>query len=212
LKALVVFAYGVQPRQVIGPGWIESTPFDVVAKVPAGVTRDQMKLMLRTLLSERLGGRVHHESRPIPTYFLVAAKNGPKMTQGDEPPARPGFPTMGMGSAVGLQADGRYHVKGDRLPMVELAKILTTIVGQRVVDATELKGYFVFDLQFFPEEQAASTASAATTQPPDNTAAGPNGPTIFAALQEQLGLKLEARKAADDFIVVDHAERSPVEN
>jgi len=210
---LVFLAYGVQPNQVIGPEWIASTPFDVVANVPAGVTRDQMKLMLRTLLAERLGVQVHRETRQVPAYALVVAKNGPKMTRGDAPPASPGFPTIGPGTRFGMQADGRYHVKGDRIPMTEFAKILTVFLGEPVTNATGLEGYFVFEMEFVPEEHAPALASATTEQPPENTTATLKaGPTIFAALEEKLGLKLETRKVPLDVVVVDHAERAPTEN
>jgi uncharacterized protein (TIGR03435 family) len=202
LKGLVFLAYGVQPYQVVGPDWIDSTSYDVVANVPAGVTRDQMKLMLRTLLEERLAVRVHRETRPMPAYFLVVAKNGSKMTVQEAPPPRPGFPTIGPGTSFGLKADGRIHVKGDRIPMSEFVRILALQLSLPVFDATELKGYYGFEMEFVPEEQ----------RPAGDPAPLKEGPNLSAALQEQLGLRLEGRKAPGEVVVVDHADRIPIDN
>ena len=203
LRALLFFAYGVQRYQVIGPGWIDSAFYDVVAKVPAGVTRDQMKLMLRSLLEERLGVRVHRETRRLPAYSLIVGKNGPKMTPQADAPARPGFPPMGPGTSFGLKGDGRFHITGDRLPMSEFTRILTSLLQQPVIDETGLKGAFGFQMDFEPEDPVAPRADAATI------AAGPD---LFAAFEERLGLKLVAGKHPLEVVVVDHAERTPIGN
>jgi uncharacterized protein (TIGR03435 family) len=182
------FAYElVSDAQLSGPDWISSSDirFDIDGRAHADTPRDQLLLMLRTLLAERLKLVVHHEERERSFLALVIGKGGPKFSASKpDPEARTRDVTFG----------GR--ISGVQLSMSTLAVLLSRFERQTIVDRTSLRG--LYDLKL---EWALSPGADAAT-----------GPSIYTALQEQLGLKLESRKGPLDVLIVDHAEKTPAEN
>ena len=214
LADLICQAYGLKRYQLAGPDWLGSEYFDVVAKVPDGATRDQMKLMMRSLLLERFQMASHSEQRDAPTYELVVAKNGPRLTPHVEPPAgtepgpppaagsakdtldKDGYPVLPSGRSGAMILNGRNTTQRINESIQRLASIVSNAVGRPVTDATGLKGTYDFTLHYtvagLPESESVVT--------------------IFAALQQQLGLKLEAKKGTTEVLVVDHIAKVPTGN
>ena len=181
LKLFIRIAY--QVREVEGgPAWLDSATFDVTAKPESAVTTEQGRLMLQTLLAERFQLKCHRETKELPVLNLVVAKNGPRLTEGKDK-----FNSISGKAGV---------LTGTAASMKTLAANLTAVLGRQVIDKTGLDGYYDLKLEFTPEGT-----------PPDRA----TGPSLYTALQEQLGLKLEAGKGALEIVVVDHAEK-PSEN
>jgi uncharacterized protein (TIGR03435 family) len=203
LKSLIFTAYSIQTdNQISGlPGWAASTQFDVegkmdadtaasLAKLPQNEQYNQRQAMLQALLADRFGLKVHHETRELPVYILVIAKGGSKMqeTSADE---RTGV------------SFGHGQFTGRGITIGSLVVYLSGMLGQPVVDKTGLTGNYDAKLQWTPDDAAGPSQTSGTSLD--------SGPSIFTALQEQLGLKLEPSKAPMDTIVVDYLER-PSEN
>lgn len=196
------------------PKWAKTERFDIVAKVNAAdvnelhkITRAQRGMMLQALLADRFELRVHFRSKELPVYALVIAKKGPKLEQ-----AKPGAVDPGGSKTAGdpKQGGGSLRIApgellGQAADMWVLKAMLTQIVGRTVLDKTGLTGNYNFKLNWTPDENLAASGSA-TGNIDDSSA-----PSIFAALQEQLGLKLKSQKGPVEVLVVDHVER-PSEN
>jgi uncharacterized protein (TIGR03435 family) len=200
LSDCLKFAYGiVADAQISGPDWIKSKEvrFDVVAKAPPGTPGDQLTLMMQALLADRLKLALHHESRELPFLALVVGKNGPKVRESQT------GPDAGGNSAF------RGHIVGPQISMQLLATLLSRFERQIVIDMTGLKGSYEVKLEWTPDENRPIAAAAGGAQTGIDAGAGPS---IFTAVQEQLGLKLESRKGPLDVVVVDHAEKVPAEN
>ena len=188
LKRVVERAYNLKPFQVSGPRWMEEVRFDIAAKYPPDTKNDDRPLMLRTLLEDRFKLAVHRESKDMPGYALVVAKSGFKLK-----PAEPGY-------SSNSSSGGRVQtLKSQRTSMAMLADLLARNLGVMVIDTTGLEGVYDFELRFTRDDQ--NPASDAET-----------APSLFAALQETLGLRLQTQKVPVEVIVVDHVERVPVEN
>lgn len=184
LKACITWAYRMTDSQVSGPDWLTSERFDIVAKAESGKPQPEM---LASVLAERFKLAVHREMKELTVYALVVAKNGPKLKKVD-----PG---------EGDTTSRRGHLTATRVSMAGLARFLAgpnVRLGRPVVDKTGLDGVFNFNLDWSPEGSAEKAADAL--------------PSIFIALQEQLGLKLEAQKGPVEVLVVDHVEKTPTEN
>ncbi len=221
LSILIVMAYRLKPYEYAGPSWLTSTRFDIVAKVPEGVTQAQQMMMLQNLLAERFGLKVHREKREMPVYELVVAKGRAKFNQAVAVPPRTAAPKMafdadgvpvlppGGGTAWGLPGkDGTssWGVMHEEITMERLAAILGSLIGGRpVTDATGLKGKYDLAMHWL---MPAGPSDSATPADPYVGA----GATVFAALQSQLGLKLQSKKGMVEVLVVDHCERMPTEN
>lgn len=226
LRELIRMAYGIQSFQLVGgPDWISSERFDVVAKAEGDVPRPvpggppgPMFLMVRALLAERFKLAVHNESRELPIYALIVARSdgrlGPQLRAsqvdcaaliasrppGGPPPAppKPGErPPCGMFMGIG-------RISAGAVAMSQVAMTLSPRVGRVVVDRTGLTGPYEFELEFTPDQlpQGVPPPGAPPLPPID-----PNGPSIFTALQEQLGLKLDSQRGPVDVLVVDSVER-----
>jgi uncharacterized protein (TIGR03435 family) len=210
LKVLISFAYDVREFQVSGgPGWIDSDRFDIQAKTERydglkmdemndaqrRTHADQMRERLRALLADRFQLRVHTESKGAPVYALVIARGGHKLKPAKEGPG---------GSQRGGGGGGTFHAT--RWTPAMLAKTLSRFVGRDVEDRTGISGEFDIDLEWSPDVVRPPNAGADAPTP-----VGSDGPSIFTALQEQLGLRLESSRGSVDVIVVDRAER-PSEN
>ncbi len=211
LKMILVTAYKVKSYQISGPDWPASDQFDVLATYPPSAPRDQIPLMLQALLAERFKLALHREQKELPVYALVVAKNGPKLRPAANKDAK-GRLSMGA---------GRLDGKGVDLP--ELAGALSSLVDRPVLDMTQLEGSFDFTLDFTPDssmsvammKMAARPATEAGEAPAGGKDAAPEstpGPSIFTVLQQQLGLRLEGRRAPVDMLVIDHVQRVPTEN
>ena len=218
VRQLLPRAYGVQDFQIVGgPPWINSDRFDIEAKADAAATAESVAAMLRNLLIERFKLTVHRETRDLPIYALVMARSdgrlGPKLSRSkvdcdavaEEAVARGGAPPpVKAGEAppcsIGFTAIGLMSVRSK--PMTDVVRVLSQLTQHVVVDGTGISGGVDFDLSWTPDQVPAGT---------DLPGADPNGPSIFTAAQEQLGLKLESRKAPLEALVVAGIE-APTEN
>jgi uncharacterized protein (TIGR03435 family) len=190
LMELIKMAYSVQDYQIDGPEWLRSAKFDIVAKIPAGAPRDQRPAMMMALLVERFHLAVHRESKEMPAYALVVGKSGPKLQQ-----VKPG------GTSVSDNENNNSRkITGEGVSMALLAETLARIVEHPVVDRTGLQGVYSLKLEYTQDNAKSDGADAAA------------GPSIYSALQEQLGLKLQTQKLPVEIIIVDRVERVPTEN
>jgi uncharacterized protein (TIGR03435 family) len=188
---LIRIAYDVQGYQIAGaPSWLGNQFFDIAAKAGGESTPTQAELrqMFQKLLADRFQLKVHRETRELPVYALVVGKGGVLMKE-SSPDARYSF-----------MIPGRGHWKVSKLAMSHLAGDLTREVGRTVVDLTGLTGYYDFTLEWTPEQASLPAADGATL--PDS-----GGPSIFTAVQQQLGLKLESRKHPIDVLIIDQVEK-----
>ena len=186
----------VDYQQISGPAWLGTESYDVVATFPPGTTKEQFRTMLQNLLAERFNLSLHHENRDFPVYRLVVEKNGPKLSRSMV--LRPGFPQLPSdrpGMAMANEANCRLAARQE--PLSVLANVLRGAAGRLIVDRTGLTGKYDFTLEFKGDGS------------PDDD---PSASTLFEAVQEQLGLKLEAGKASFDVLVIDHARKVPTEN
>ncbi|HEY4360705.1 MAG TPA: TIGR03435 family protein [Bryobacteraceae bacterium] len=183
LNQLIQEAYRVQDYAISAPAWLNDARFDIVAKIPEGVRSDGIPVMLQALLAERFGLKMHHEPKSISGYALVPGKKPPEL---HEPPPNAGSSSNSNNSKM----------QGTNISMDKLADMLTRQVREPVQNQTGLKGVFDMKLEWtINPDDPADTRTA-----------------LLTALQEQLGLKLEARKITIDAVVVDHIERVPTEN
>lgn len=195
--------------QIVGtPAWISSMPFDITAKMdsetaarigkmPPDERLATLRRMMQGLLADRFQLKIHHESREIPVFALKVAKGGPKLTAVSESPIDPSKP-RGADDWAGLRnREGLVEGRDASIKMLVDSLSWKPEIGDRlVVDETGLQGKYSFTLRWAPDSgQSAADLSEGT------------GPSIFAALDEQLGLKLEAKKSRVDCIVIDHVEQ-----
>ena len=199
LLALIARAYRLREFQVTGgPDWINADRFDVNARAPEGATADNAS-MLRTLLLERFKLVAHTETSEQPIYALVVARGdgrlGPQLRRStvDCTSQPPPSNRSGMDSSVGGAA-GKLTGIG-QTPQNIAAALGNSGLSRLVVDRTKLMGTFDFELQW-----------TADTSRPAGAAAG-DAPSLFTALQEQLGLKLEAQRGPVEFLVIDSVGR-----
>jgi uncharacterized protein (TIGR03435 family) len=220
-SAYGVFANGVSPNLSLvevsgGPSWVSSDFFEIVAKADGNPPLTQMQgPMLQALLEQRFKLMLHRETKEVPIYALTVAKSGAKLKRSQEggcvpvdlnalpPPPAPGQPlpnfcgrpTPGMnGKNVTMEASG--------MTMQELAEgLLSRVTERKVIDRTGLTGMFDMHLEFTPDDTTPLGAAAAPIP-----SAGSDRLSIFTALEEQLGLKLESQKGPVDVLVIDHIE------
>lgn len=214
LKQLMNQAYNVRDFQITnGPGWISSDAYDVNAKAADGapdrITPDQLRPMLKALLAERFQLKVHTESKEMPVFALMVGKGGLKVK---ELPARPPQTEGGPPQPRGMMRMGRGQINAQGVTMTAFAQMLSQQLGRTVLDKTELKGEYDISLEFSPEPGQGGGPFGGPPPSPDSLpATGSSGPTIFTALQEQVGLKLDSAKGPVEIIVIDHVEK-PSEN
>jgi uncharacterized protein (TIGR03435 family) len=187
LLALMQWAYGMPARQILdGPAWLASTRFDIQAKtdgseqtkhLTSAQIRDLKRVMVQDLLADRFGLKLHQETRMLPAYDLVSAKGGSKLQ-----------PSKSNGKSIGV---GHAYFNGEGLTLTSIAEELSQIVGRIVVDKTNLTERYDLKLQWTPDDAPAADSSA---------------PSLFTAVQEQLGLKLEPAKESVPVLVVDHVD------
>lgn len=187
LKLLISLAYAVQGNFIQdSPGWLDSQHYDIEAKVEGSqqLTYDQIKPLLQHLLEERFHLAVHHESRLVPGYALV-------LGNGKQPPKlethKSGGPPYPYLLRTGLEASG--------ITVQEFAALIAHPAGRPVVDKTGIQGSYDFKLSYDAMGDPNSTL-----------------PSIFTAVQEQLGLKLESQKVPIEILIIDHVDKIPTEN
>jgi uncharacterized protein (TIGR03435 family) len=185
LRRLIQRAYSIQDFELVGPDWMANVRFDIAAKYPADSTAEQRPLMLQTLLAQRFHLTIHRETKEMPAYALVVAKNGPKLEASKED-----------GNST---TTNRGRFEDTAVSMAGLAKQLAEQLEHPVVDKTGLTGVYTLKLEWTPDDQPAGSEPAL-------------GPSISTALQDQLGLKLQTQKLPVEILVVDRVDRTPVDN
>ena len=222
VRLLMQNAYSVQPFQIVGgPDWIGSTHYEIDAKADSRASREQIFLMLQSLLEDRFQLRIRRETREMPVYNLVPARGGLKLPAPKDggcvdptPEVPPEFtggrmPVPGQIPAVApcgtfriFLEPGGARMRGGKVPMAEFVRQLSMVLGRSVVDKTGLARLFDLKLEFMPDQ----TTESLPPLPPD-VAGDARSPSIIVALQEQLGLRLESAKGPVDVLVVEHVEQ-----
>jgi uncharacterized protein (TIGR03435 family) len=226
LRGVIQTAYRVPANQLVNvPGWVNSTRVDITAKADPKYSMQQLQTMLQPLLVERFKFKFHRETREMDVYALVLANKdgrlGPKLEKsavdcadlGNAPRSSLVAPKPGETPTCGTIPAGPGHIVLKGFNMDAFTKILSLATrGRQVIDQTGLPGGYNIDLQYTPEALSAAALAARSGAPPPAAAlVDPNGPDLFSAVQEQLGLKLESKKVALDMMVVDNIE-PPVED
>jgi uncharacterized protein (TIGR03435 family) len=181
LETLIRNAYGMQKNQIVGaPKWIDSDRYDIQARTAGPIREADERPLLQNLLGDRFRLKIHQESRNLPIYALRLGKGGPKFPEhkGD------------AGAIHTSRGAEKIRITAERFSMSQLAGILNRQLDRVVDDKTGLQGYYDFSLEWDPN------------QAPDSQT-----PSLFAALEEQMGLKLEASRGSVPVLVIDHAEK-----
>ncbi len=211
LQSLIASAYNIKMDLVSGgPAWVNTKGFDVDAKVlpgdassPTKLTEAQQRVLLRALLIDRFHLKAHLESKILPVYDLTVAKGGPKMrADPPQPPSaddKPGDFEPGDLKERGTATFGPGYIQAHAYKMPSLADNLGFIVQRTVHDKTGLTGEYDIDLTYAPEDQLGAASDKA------NTGTDPK-PSVYAAIQEQLGLKLVPTKGPVNTLVIDHVD------
>lgn len=189
LRACIMLAYKVMPAQIVGPDWLDDVRLDIVAKAATPVDEQQLALMFRTLLTERLGVKTHTDRKEMPVYVLTLAKGGPKFS----PSATEG--------PLATEQNGRVLTIRN-ISMFEFAMEMSGKLFDRpLVDATGLKGRY--DIRIDASDTLAGGPGTGQMEALN---------AMILVFQEQLGLKVEAKKDWVDVLIVDHAEKTPTAN
>jgi len=204
VHALINLAYWLHPKQLAGgPAWTETEKFDMAGKpdVPGQPNVDQMKMMIQKVLTDRFQLQFHFEKRELPVYAVRLAKTGAKLTPSQDDPK--GIPGWNFGrNPAGMIMSFRNS------PLSQFTAVLQNSTDRPVVDQSGLTGRYDFTLNFTPDAAMVVRLGGPPTLAGDNPDAAPD---LFAAFQQQLGLKLEPAKAPVDVMVIDKVER-PSEN
>ncbi|HKA00748.1 MAG TPA: M56 family metallopeptidase [Candidatus Solibacter sp.] len=225
VRLLMQNAYALQPFQIAGgPDWIASERYSIEAKADGNASREQIFLMLQSLLEDRFRLNYHREERELPVWHLTVAKSGSKLPAPREgnciapssaapaewgggrmaPPGQvPGAPPPCGSVRIGLEAAGA-RMQGGNVLMAELARMLSLALGRTVVDKTGYTKSFDLQLDFLPD---AVTTAMPAPPPGSDISERSNAPSILVALREQLGLRLESAKGPVEVLVIDHIER-----
>jgi uncharacterized protein (TIGR03435 family) len=221
LKELIVIAYRIQPYQISGgPVWLGSARYDISAKAENTLKDRDLQPMLQALLADRFQLTIHRETKELPIYALVLARKdgklGPKLIEAQEggctvpdftkPPAppEPGKPPV---KNCGQQMMSPRSLTAYSVPIANIVPMLARMLGRTVIDKTGLTGKYDISAEWAPDESLMLPLSPDAPRP----ASDGSGPSIFTALQEQLGLKMESQKGPVEVFVVERAEK-PSEN
>lgn len=234
VQNLIRIAFRVKNYQISGPDWMASERFDISAKLPAGASEREVPEMLQTMLEDRFQMKMHRESKELPVYGLVMGKGGVKMQESPEDSGqqkqsdqgRSGVNVAASGQAGGVTinyGNGAYftfaddRLEGHKLSVAAMADVLTRFTDRPVVNMTDLQGNYDFVLELSHEDframmiRSAIAAGVQLSPRAMQLADAASGDSLFAAV-EKLGLKLEARKAPVEVLVIDHIEKTPTEN
>lgn len=238
LTDLIAEAYSARPDQITGPEWLETEFYAITAKLPPGTTKEQRPQMMANLLAERFGLVVHRLAKDVTGYELTVAPGGPKQLTAANPlpdtppnaagaggfkpptPGADGYPVLGTAFTEASSFENGMMKTSFRVSMASLASwvrmtIFESALGETapVVDRTGLSGTFDFRLQIpAPAMRLPAPLRLRTGQVVTDGDPGVGPRDISAALEKQLGLKLNAVKTKLDFIVVDHANKVPTDN
>lgn len=229
LRTLIIEAYGLKGYQLVHPEWIGAERYDIVAKVAPGATKQQARVMMQNLLAERFQLKVHREMRDLPVYELTVSKGGPKMKPseaqsvkpGETPPAdRPielkkltpgsdGFLEIPAGTKgiVATFMQDRATITARKETVKQLIAMLADRVERPILDMTALTGDYDFTLLWSPDV-ADPALGAVDANPAAQTS---DAPSLFEALERQLGLKLTPKKTMTNMTIVDSANKVPTE-
>jgi uncharacterized protein (TIGR03435 family) len=199
LADMIKFAYGVQDKQIIGaPSWVESDKFDIEAQpdAPGAPNKDQVSMMMQKLLTDRFQLKFHKDTKELPAYVLTAAKTGQKMTKSEVPDQLPGLFFTNISPAT---LTVRNATMDDVCHLFQSA-----VLDRPVVDQTGITGKWNFLLKWTADESQFS-GMGVKVPPPSDAADAP--PPLFTAIQEQIGLKLDAGKAQIPVLVIDKVEK-----
>ncbi|MEQ1759185.1 MAG: TIGR03435 family protein [Vicinamibacterales bacterium] len=222
LRNIVRNVYRLQDFQIVGgPSWFDTERFDITGRAPVETTQDDMMLMVQELLADRFKLVLHMETRQLPVYVLLPSRAdgrpGPKLTmstvdcaalvaslaaarQGGAPPPTP---TAGAQPFCGTRTTpGR--IQGSSVTMANFGRNLSNFAGRMVIDRTGLAGSWDLELQWTPDP---GMMPALPPNAPPLPAPDPNGPSLFTAIQEQLGLKLDSQRGPVDVLVIDSAQQ-----
>src|SRR5262245_2543472 len=214
VKMLIMQAYRVQDFQVSGgPNWIEGDRFDVEARAEPGTVPtaagppdpgrpDTMALMIQSLLEERFQLKLHRDTKELPVYTLSVGNDGSKLQVTVE--GRPGPGGLSSGSAQTRPTDSGIQMNGSGISVAMFASMLSLQLRRTVIDKTNLPGMFDFSLTWSRLANPLAILSPGGPELPPP--ADPSGPSIFTAIQEQLGLKLEAAKGPVEVLVIDSVQ------
>jgi uncharacterized protein (TIGR03435 family) len=240
LMLILTNAYDVKNFQINGPSWLDSEGFDISAKLPAGTTKEQARVMMQNLLAERFHLTLHHDTKHLQGYEMTVAKGGSKLKESAPeaapaegssaappglrgPPKRDanGFPILdGPGLMVMMNVGPKgpaAHLAAKSQPLSEVARMLSDQLRLPVIDKTGLTGKYDFQLEYSPETAWMGTigmppppGGASASGPP--AASDEGGPDLLTAIRQQLGLKLDSKKLPVDILVIDRVDKVPVEN
>ncbi|HET9399461.1 MAG TPA: TIGR03435 family protein [Candidatus Acidoferrales bacterium] len=197
---LIAAAYGVDGDKVVGgPAWLEMVRFDVIAKAPSNTSPDVMKKMLQDLLADRFKLVIHSDVQPMPAYLLTAGKGKAKLQESNGSSAS-GCAPQKQSSPSGALPYLSFSCRNITMEAFaqSLPQLARGYLSKAVVDSTGVKGAWDFDVQWMPVSSLPY--------------AGHDGVTVFDALDEQLGLRLELKKSPMSVVVVDSVNRKPTEN
>jgi uncharacterized protein (TIGR03435 family) len=190
LRYCLEWAWDLKDYEISGPDWIKSeNRYDIVANAPGPATDDQMRLMLRNLLTERFQMKIHRETRNLDVYVLGPGKGDLKVKEASADEQT----SLGVGQAKG-------SVKFTNQPISRFTFMLTRRLDKPTLDETGLKGMYDFTIDL--------SGLGYNGNPPQDTSA----PSVFTTVQQNLGLRLEAAKRPVDILVIDHAEKVPTAN
>jgi uncharacterized protein (TIGR03435 family) len=195
LRFLIMSAFQIRDYQLSGlPGWVNQVKYDIQARGPGAPDEGQIAVMLQSLLRDRFHFEYHRVTKEGPIYALVAARGGVKLQESKEGPCAP--PTSDKPETVecATYSTRRNQVDTKRITMEKFAIALSTQLDRPVVDRTGYTKTFDAHLEWTPTEIAADPN-------------GEPGPSIFTAIQEQLGLRLEAQKGPVETLVIDRIEK-----
>jgi uncharacterized protein (TIGR03435 family) len=219
LRSFIEDAYGIRPFQISGgPRWINSQGYTIEATAEGSVSKQEMSLMMRTLLEDRFRLKVHRETRDLPVYNLRTLKGGHKLSPANDggcvsldptaplPQSESGQPpAVPCGRALQITTPAGARMRGKTVVMPELIRVLTTVLGRPVIDKTGFTRAFDFDLEFALDDVLAGLHPT-LDYPLPATDPG-KAASILTAIQQQLGLKLEAAKGPVEILVIDYVER-----
>jgi uncharacterized protein (TIGR03435 family) len=233
LKQMIQMAFDVKPFQVVGPAWMETTNFDVLATIPADTGKERVPEMLQTFLAERFGLVVHRRASDQPVFGLMVSKSGLKLRESDTSGAvieGNGHVELAHGdrqfSGMAISSDtpfgpmkmsmdnGILHYEYPQMTMAGLAQFLTggvMLLGLPVVDMTGLTGHYQVLLDISGADMLAGSRAPVPAGGDDSALTDPPGRSVFSSI-EKLGLRLEKTKAPIEEIVIDRVAKVPTGN
>lgn len=196
LRLMIKLMYKINDSQIVGgPGWMNDELYDVEGKAESPSTLDQLHEMFQTLLADRFKLQFHRETREQRAYVLTVDRGGSKLKVNSSPEP----------FDIPIKPEGRGKIVGTRVPMSYFCWFMSQRLNEPVLDQTGLTGFYDFTLEIVPRDEPFRDAPGGPVNPGMNQP--PQAEVLAVPLREQLGLKLESRKAPVDVFVIDHVER-----